>query len=324
MGRVAVPIASVAVAACIQFGWAPAVVAGAHDALIAKHAAKNGVPVTLVDRVIRIESRGRATTVHKGNYGLMQIRLGTARALGYFGDAQGLLDPDINLTYGVKYLAGAYRAAGCDADRAVSYYKRGYHGVKHGNCGPAAVEVADAATNTATTVSAKRKIDAADAPVADVLKPKLVQTELISRSKPEATPAPVPRPAKFEPVRVSALSAGGIRPVPIPVPKPAALGAKSEPAAVAVLATDAIDIVPLPRARPEPEADMLHRKPHKPVHRAERKRSPASKPKADDDNGAVGAVASFLKKITEPDKVPRRQATREPAQTASPSPSSSY
>jgi transglycosylase-like protein with SLT domain len=322
MSRVAVPIASVAVAAFVQFGWVPAVAAGAHDALIAKHAAQNGVPVTLVNRVIRIESRGRATAVHKGSYGLMQIRLGTARALGYSGDAQGLLDPDINLAYGVKYLAGAYRAAGCDADRAVSYYKRGYHGVKRGNCGPAAVEVADVSTNTATASSAKRKNDAANAPVVDVLKPKLVRTELISRSKPEATPAQ--RPAKFEPVRVSALSAGAIQPVPIPVPKPAALAARPEPAAVAALATDAIDIVPLPRARPEPEAEAVQRKPHKLVHRAERRRSPASKPKAGDDKEASGVVASFLKKLTEPDKPPRRQTAQERVQTASPSPSSVY
>ncbi len=135
MSRVAGPIASVALAACVQFAWAPSVLAGAHDALIAKHAAENGVPEPLVRRVIQIESRGRAGAVHKGNYGLMQIRLGTARAMGYSGDAEGLLDPDTNLTYAVKYLAGAYRAAGCDADRAVAYYQRGYYGVKRRNCG---------------------------------------------------------------------------------------------------------------------------------------------------------------------------------------------
>ena len=72
--------------------------------------------------------------VHAGNYGLMQIRLGTARGVGYSGDAEGLLDPDTNLTYAVKYLAGAYRAAGCDADRAVSYYQRGYYGAALREC----------------------------------------------------------------------------------------------------------------------------------------------------------------------------------------------
>jgi hypothetical protein len=100
---------------------------GAHDALVAKHAAANGVPEALVRRVIRIESRGNPKVVSKGNYGLMQIRLGTARAMGYTGSAEGLLDADTNMTYAVKYLAGAYRAADGNQDRAVSYYQRGYH-----------------------------------------------------------------------------------------------------------------------------------------------------------------------------------------------------
>ena len=57
----------------------------------------------------------------------MQIRLGTARALGYHGSAEGLLDPDTNMTYAVKYLAGAYRVANGNADRAVHYYQAGYY-----------------------------------------------------------------------------------------------------------------------------------------------------------------------------------------------------
>ena len=40
---------------------------------------------------------------------------------------QGLRDPNTNLTYGVKYLAGAYRAANGDHDRAVHYYAGGYY-----------------------------------------------------------------------------------------------------------------------------------------------------------------------------------------------------
>jgi hypothetical protein len=57
----------------------------------------------------------------------MQIRLGTAKAMGYSGGADGLLDADTNMTYAVKYLAGAYRAAGGNEARAVSYYQRGYY-----------------------------------------------------------------------------------------------------------------------------------------------------------------------------------------------------
>jgi len=99
----------------------------AYDGLIARHAAANGLPESLVRRVIVRESRYNPRAVSKGNYGMMQIRLGTARAMGYRGDASGLLNADTNMTYAVRYLAGAYRAAGGNPDRAVSNYARGYY-----------------------------------------------------------------------------------------------------------------------------------------------------------------------------------------------------
>jgi soluble lytic murein transglycosylase-like protein len=99
-----------------------------YDALIATHAAANGVPESLVRRVILRESRYKADLVGRGGtMGLMQIKLATARGLGYTGSAAGLLDPDTNLNYAVKYLAGAYRTAGSNADRAVGYYTSGYY-----------------------------------------------------------------------------------------------------------------------------------------------------------------------------------------------------
>lgn len=97
------------------------------DALVAQYAAANNVPASLVHRVIRRESGYNPRAVSRGNYGLMQIKLGTARALGYRGSAAGLLDPAVNMQYAVKYLAGAYRAAGGNADRAVHYYAAGYY-----------------------------------------------------------------------------------------------------------------------------------------------------------------------------------------------------
>ena len=118
---------SAALVASVQAAFSSAALAGSNDALVKKHAAANGVPEHLVHRVIRIESRGNAAAVHRGNYGLMQIRLSTARGVGYSGDAKGLLDPNTNLTYAVKYLAGAYRAANGDHNRAVSYYAGGYY-----------------------------------------------------------------------------------------------------------------------------------------------------------------------------------------------------
>jgi soluble lytic murein transglycosylase-like protein len=97
------------------------------NALIARHAAANNVPVELVRRVIRRESGGNPRVVSNGNFGLMQIKLGTARAMGYSGTAAGLLDADTNMTYAVKYLAGAYHAADGNANRAVHYYASGYY-----------------------------------------------------------------------------------------------------------------------------------------------------------------------------------------------------
>ena len=98
-----------------------------YEQMVASHAAANGVPAELVHRVIVRESRYNPRAVSKGNYGMMQIKLATARGLGYTGTAQGLLDPETNLTYAVKYLAGAYRVAGGNHNRAVSYYAGGYY-----------------------------------------------------------------------------------------------------------------------------------------------------------------------------------------------------
>jgi soluble lytic murein transglycosylase-like protein len=97
------------------------------DGLIARHAAANNLPEDLVRRVIKRESGGNPRVVSAGNYGLMQIKLPTARSMGYTGTAAGLLDADTNMTYAVKYLAGAYRVANGNADRAVHYYAAGYY-----------------------------------------------------------------------------------------------------------------------------------------------------------------------------------------------------
>ncbi|WP_315799416.1 lytic transglycosylase domain-containing protein [Bradyrhizobium sp. SZCCHNR1002] len=98
------------------------------DALVAVHAAANNIPEALIHRVIVRESKYQPNLVGRcGCIGLMQIKLGTARGLGYTGDAQGLHDPNTNLTYGVRYLAGAYRAARGDHDRAVAYFAKGYY-----------------------------------------------------------------------------------------------------------------------------------------------------------------------------------------------------
>jgi soluble lytic murein transglycosylase-like protein len=99
---------------------------GELDGMAAAQASANGIPASLVERVIKRESGGNPRAVSAGNYGLMQIRLGTARAMGFSGSAADLLDPQINMTYAVRYLAGAYRAAGGNENRAVALYASGY------------------------------------------------------------------------------------------------------------------------------------------------------------------------------------------------------
>ena len=95
-------------------------------AIVAKHAAANGVPFSLADAVVRIESRYNPRAANAGNYGLMQIRHQTARGVGYTGSASGLLDPETNARYAMKYLGEAYRLAGGDTCRTVMKYQSGH------------------------------------------------------------------------------------------------------------------------------------------------------------------------------------------------------
>jgi soluble lytic murein transglycosylase-like protein len=110
---------------------APVVIRTGRDFLderIAYHAKLNEVPPALVHRVVVRESKYNPRAVGRGGaLGLMQIKHATARGLGYDGPAMGLLDAETNLTYAVKYLAGAYRLADGSFDRAVQHYARGYY-----------------------------------------------------------------------------------------------------------------------------------------------------------------------------------------------------
>lgn len=96
------------------------------DERIAYYARVYEVPEKLVRRVIQRES-GYSLAAHHGPFwGLMQLRLETARGMGYSGPVRGLLDPDTNLKYGIAYLSNAYLVAGGDENRAVALYASGY------------------------------------------------------------------------------------------------------------------------------------------------------------------------------------------------------
>jgi soluble lytic murein transglycosylase-like protein len=141
------PRAALPAPAALALAPATAVIWTTHaalDTLIAAHARANGVPEALVHRVIKRESRydPRAVGLH-GAMGLMQIKHATARALGYTGPAAGLLDPETNLTYAVRYLAGAFRAAQGNTERAYALYRSGYYTAKRRTARAAEHAVAD-------------------------------------------------------------------------------------------------------------------------------------------------------------------------------------
>lgn len=294
MRRWGVPILSVALLAFAPDAGAQ----GERDALVAKHAAANGVPESLVRRVIRIESRGNPRVVSRGNYGLMQIRLGTAHAMGYSGAAQGLLDPDTNMTYAVKYLAGAYRAAGCNADRAVSYYQRGYHRAARARCrSPQPTQVAGADTTALALPAAKferEPVPAKPAPEAvgmqssDVLKPKVVQTLLITKPKPAAAPSQAV--AKLKPATVAASPVASSEPKSVPTQSIVNPGTEQAgPQAVARLEPEVVPLPPVANRELIPASKKSVRSIH---HRRARAGKKA---------GAPVNLMSFLKKLVTPE-----------------------
>ncbi len=96
------------------------------DERIAYYADHYDVPEDLIRASIKRES-GYNPKAHNGPYwGLMQIRVDTARSLGYQGNGKGLLDADANLKYATAYLSNAYIVAGGDEHRALKLYASGY------------------------------------------------------------------------------------------------------------------------------------------------------------------------------------------------------
>lgn len=96
-----------------------------YHALIQQYAAANNVPFFLANSMIRIESRYNPNARSGPNLGLGQISVSTAKSLGYGGSAQGLMHPETNLTYSIKYLAQAYKMASGDTCGTVMRYQNG-------------------------------------------------------------------------------------------------------------------------------------------------------------------------------------------------------
>ncbi|TFF19664.1 lytic transglycosylase domain-containing protein [Jiella endophytica] len=96
------------------------------DRMIVQHANENGIPPALAFAVVRVESRYNPRARGRGVYGLSQIKPATARSLGFSGSASDLLDADTNLTYGMRYLKGAWEKSGHDVCGTAMKYKGGH------------------------------------------------------------------------------------------------------------------------------------------------------------------------------------------------------
>jgi soluble lytic murein transglycosylase-like protein len=121
---------SAALAAAAALMCSAAVAGDRHtslDPLIARYAHRHGIPEHLLRRCIAKESGFNPSAFNRRYYGLMQITYTTARGMGYHGAPRGLLDPEVNLTYGVPYLANAYRLANGNEARAIRLYSSGYY-----------------------------------------------------------------------------------------------------------------------------------------------------------------------------------------------------
>lgn len=95
--------------------------------LVAREAAIVGLPVAIADAVARIESGYDPSVVGSvGEIGLMQVRPATAAMLGFRGTPADLAAPDVNVRYGVAYLAEAWRRADGDLCRALMKYRAGH------------------------------------------------------------------------------------------------------------------------------------------------------------------------------------------------------
>lgn len=107
-------------------------------------AARHGIAAALLMAVVSVESDFSPTATNMtggdlargGSYGLAQMSLATARALGFKGEASALLSPAVNLDLAARYLRDLTReaaAGGYGLDSAVSSYNGGNSAHRRGD-----------------------------------------------------------------------------------------------------------------------------------------------------------------------------------------------
>lgn len=88
----------------------------------------SAAPGWLVNAIIKVESNGNPNAKGRhGEIGLMQIKLATARSVGYRGTRKALFHAATNVTFGTAYLNLAIKRAGGNLCHAATLYNRGVY-----------------------------------------------------------------------------------------------------------------------------------------------------------------------------------------------------
>jgi len=104
----------------------------ARKAAAAKKAAAKKAASRKVGRASNPKGSYGKLIAKAGEIGLMQIKLATARGMGYKGSRKQLYNPATNLYWGMKYLGKAHRLAGGSTCGTILKYNAG-HGAKRMN-----------------------------------------------------------------------------------------------------------------------------------------------------------------------------------------------
>lgn len=91
-----------------------------------------GTPPGLLSALCYVESKHRPYAFNENDggsssIGICQIKLGTARGLGFKGTAEELSRPKTNIYYAGKYLKTQIKRYGGDIKKAISAYNAGTH-----------------------------------------------------------------------------------------------------------------------------------------------------------------------------------------------------
>lgn len=98
-----------------------------YRALIEREVRHTNLPADVAEAVMGVESGYNPAVIGAdGEIGLMQVMPPTARMLGFTGSMAELAAPEVNIKYGVRYLAQAWVRAGGDLCTALMKYRAGH------------------------------------------------------------------------------------------------------------------------------------------------------------------------------------------------------